>query len=90
MTLCFQGPWYWVLKGSRALTIRSLEAWGNRTLHGAICFVKVLRKGKPEFEMLLLVVWGKGFLQALGIKAVDQPDEAPNPKLAHVPLQSSW
>ena len=26
LTLCFQGPYYWVLKGSRALTIRSLEA----------------------------------------------------------------
>ena len=29
LTLCFQGPHYWVLKGSRALTIRSLEAQGK-------------------------------------------------------------
>ena len=29
VTLCFQGPYYWVLKGSRALTIRSLEALGR-------------------------------------------------------------
>ena len=26
VSLCFQEPNYWVLKGSRALTIRSLEA----------------------------------------------------------------
>ena len=26
VTLCFRGPNYWVLKGSRVLTIRSLEA----------------------------------------------------------------
>ena len=26
-TLCIQGPYYLVLKGSRALTIRSLEAY---------------------------------------------------------------
>ena len=24
----FKGPYYWVLKGSRALTIRFLEAYG--------------------------------------------------------------
>ena len=29
LALCFQGPYYWVLKGSRALTIRSLEAQGK-------------------------------------------------------------
>ena len=29
VTLCFQGPYYWVLKGSRALIIRSLEAQGQ-------------------------------------------------------------
>ena len=28
VTLGFQGPYYWVLKGSRALTIRSFEALG--------------------------------------------------------------
>ena len=32
MTLCFQGPYEWVLKGSRAVTIRSLEASGERML----------------------------------------------------------
>ena len=26
VSLCFQGPYYWVLKGPRALTIGSLEA----------------------------------------------------------------
>ena len=27
-SLCLQGPYYWVLKGSRALTMRSLEGSG--------------------------------------------------------------
>ena len=29
ITLCIRGPNYWVLKGPRALTIRSLEAQGK-------------------------------------------------------------
>ena len=33
LALGFQGPNYWVLKGSRALSIRSLEASGNSETH---------------------------------------------------------
>ena len=49
ITLCFQGPNYRVLEGSRALTIRSLEAWGNVTSVVTVTVVSIATEAGNSF-----------------------------------------
>ena len=41
--LCFQGPYYWVLKRSRALTISSLEAYSSKFELGSLLVSSLLK-----------------------------------------------